>query len=172
MLTMSKHFGGGISISAVSTTDQIADRVQGSGFIHGHSHTSDPLACAAARASLDLITDEDLPEKATVLGKYWWSHLDALQDRHEIIGDVRGRGILQGIELVKDRETKEPAFAAGYQIEADAIEAGLFLSVRRGGSVLRFVPPWTTSHAQFDRAAEILDQALDRAKSTLAAEGK
>lgn len=162
LLTMSKHFGGGISISAVSMSDEIADKVQSTGFVHGHSHTSDPLACAAASASLDLTVEEDLPTKAAELGAYWRSHLDELQSSHEIIGDIRGRGLLQGIELVRDRETKEPAFDAGRKIEAECIDTGLFFSVRRGGSVLRFVPPWSTTPAQFDNAAEILDRALHK----------
>lgn len=166
IVTMSKHFGGGVSISAVTTTDEIADQVQSTSFIHGHSHTSDPIACAAAHASLDVMTDENLPAKAAELGGYWRRHLEQLQARHELIGDVRGRGILQGIELVKDRETKEPAYEAGYQIEADCLEDGLFFSVRRAGSVLRFVPPWTTTRVQFDKAAAMLDRALSRAEET------
>jgi 2,2-dialkylglycine decarboxylase (pyruvate) len=167
ILTMSKHFGGGISISAVSTTDEIADKIQRDKFVYLHSHSSDPLACAAALASLEIIIDEDLPAKAQELGAYWRGHLDELAARHEMIGDIRGRGILQGIELVKDRETKEPAFEAGWAIERECLEAGLFFSVRRGGSVLRFVPPWTTSKDQFDRAAGMLDKALGHAADTL-----
>lgn len=163
ILTMSKHFGGGVSISAVATTDEIADTVQARGLIYTHSHMSDPIACAAAGASLDMTVEENLPERARELGAYWRAHLEELASRHEIIGDIRGRGLLQGIELVKDRQTKEPLFEAGKQIEQDCIDAGLLFSIRRGGSVLRFVPPWTTTTHQFDLAAEILDAALTRA---------
>jgi 2,2-dialkylglycine decarboxylase (pyruvate) len=167
LLTMSKHFGGGISLSAVSTSDEIADALAQDGFVHGHSHTSDPLACAAGSATLDLIVDEDLPNRAQEIGRYWRSHLDDLGDRHELIGDIRGRGLLHGIELVKDRETKEPAFEAGKLIEQESLESGLLFSVRRRGSVIRFVPPWTTTTGQLDQAAEIMDRALRKARDKI-----
>ena len=160
IVTISKHFGGGVSISAVVTTNEIADAVQDRGFVHGHSHTSDPLACAAASATIDTIVEEDLPAKATAIGSYWRGCLDDLASRHEIIGDIRGRGLLQGIEFVHDRATHRPAYGHGAQIEAACMARGLLFSVRRNGSVLRFVPPWTTTESQLDRAAAILDEAL------------
>lgn len=160
IVTISKHFGGGVSISAVVTTNEIADAVQARGFVHGHSHTSDPLACAAASATIDTIVEEDLPAKATAIGSYWRRCLDDLASRHEIIGDIRGRGLLQGIELVQDRETHKPAYGHGAQIETACLASGLLFSVRRNGSVLRFVPPWTTTESQLDQAATILDEAL------------
>lgn len=160
IVTISKHFGGGVSISAVVTTNEIADAVQARGFVHGHSHTSDPLACAAASATIDTIVDEDLPAKATTIGSYWRRCLDDLASRHEVIGDIRGRGLLQGIEFVEDRATHKPAYGHGAQIEAACMARGLLFSVRRNGSVLRFVPPWTTTESQLDRAATILDEVL------------
>ena len=160
IITVSKHFGGGVSVSAVVTTDAIADVVEEHGFVHGHSHTSDPLACAAASATIATIVDDDLPAKARELGRYWRGCLEALARRHEVIGDIRGAGLLQGVELVLDRETREPAYGLGGRLEPALVEAGLLLSVRRRGAVLRFVPPWTTTEAQFDRAAAILDRAL------------
>ncbi len=167
LLTMSKHFGGGVSISAVATTDEIADDMQSKGFIHAHSHSADPMACAAATASLNVIQDEQLAEKATEIGSYWHGHLEELASSHEVIGDVRGRGLLHGIELVKDRESKEPAFEVGQQLERECVDSGLFFSMRRGGSVIRFVPPWTTTRAQFDAAADILDRGLRKAIGAL-----
>ena len=102
-------------------------------------------------------------DAARELGEYWKGHLRQLAERHEIIGDIRGRGLLQGIELVTDRETKEPAYQAGQEIGRICLEDGLIFSLRRGGSVIRFVPPFTTTHAQFDQAADILDSALTQA---------
>jgi 2,2-dialkylglycine decarboxylase (pyruvate) len=160
IITMSKHFGGGVGVSAATTTDEIADRVESRGFITGHSHQNDPLSCAAGSASIDEIVLENLPAKALEIGSYWRAHLDQLAERHELIGDIRGRGLLQGIELVWDRDTKEPAFSAGRDVGNHCVENGLLFSVRRGGSVLRFVPPWTTTPDQMDRAATILDEAL------------
>ncbi len=160
ILTVSKHFGGGISISAVITTDEIADAVEEKGFVFGHSHTSDPLACAAAAATIGTIVAEDLPNKAAELGKSWRARLEMLGRRHPIIGDIRGRGLLQGIELTT-HPVKESSRGIGYAIERQCLASGLLFSVRRNGTVLRFVPPWTTTEAQFDQAAHILDKAFE-----------
>ena len=160
ILTVSKHFGGGIAVSAAVTTDEIEDRVASSGYVVGHSHSNDPITCNAGIASIDIILEENLTEKARELGEYWKGHLLRLQTDHEIIGDVRGRGLIQGIELVKDRETREPAYAEGTEIGQRCQRNGLIFSMRRRGSVLRFVPPFSTTREQFDTAAEILDGAI------------
>lgn len=159
VLTTSKHFGGGITISAVVTTPEIERRVVERGFIYSHSHVSDPLACNAAIASLDVIRDENLPERARAIDACWKGLMGELAARHELIGDVRGRGLIQGIELVLDRERRTPALI-GEQLADRCLERGLILSVRRRGAVLRFVPPFTTTDAQLQRAAAILDEAL------------
>jgi 2,2-dialkylglycine decarboxylase (pyruvate) len=160
VLTVSKHFGGGITISAVVTSAEIEAVVAARNFVFMHSHTSDPLACGAGLASLRVILEDKLWERATQLGTYWQGHLQRLAERYELIGDVRGRGLIQGIELVGDRARKTPAYEAGPQIAQRCLEQGLLCSVRRGGSVLRFVPPFSTTESQFDQAAEILERAL------------
>ncbi len=162
IVTLAKHFGGGICISAVVTSAQIEARATAEEFIVTHSHSNDPLACAAGLASLDVVEQDRVPEKARKLGAQLKSKLLALAERFEIIGDVRGRGLLQGIELVRSRETKEPATEAGPQIAARALREGLIFSVRREGSVLRFVPPATTTEAQLDHAIDILTDALEQ----------
>ena len=161
IVTLAKHFGGGVCISAVITSAEIEERVTADEFIVTHSHSNDPLACAAGIASLDVVEQDRVPEKARKLGGYLKAKLQGLADRFELIGDVRGRGLLQGIELVHSRETKEPATDAGPRIAAHALREGLIFSVRREGSVLRFVPPATTSEAQIDHAMEILTDALE-----------
>lgn len=80
------------------------------------------------------------------------------------LAEKRGRGLIQGIELVWDGGRKTPAVEAGPQIARVCLEKGLLCSVRRGGSVRRFVPPFTTTESQFDQAAEILDHALQGVK--------
>ena len=160
IFTISKHFGGGVAISAAITTDAIEEMASESGLVVGHSHSNDPLPCHAAIASIDIILEEMLTDVAQRIGSYWREHLERLASRHEIIGDIRGRGLLQGIELVTDRATREPAYAQGREIGRRCLENGLILSVRRAGSVFRFVPPFTTTEAQMDEAAEILDAAL------------
>ncbi len=161
IITLAKHFGGGICISSVTTSAEIEERVVADEFIVTHSHSNDPLACAAGTATLDVLEREDLPAKARQLGGYLKSKLNELSDRFEIIGDVRGRGLLQGIELVRDRHTKEPATTEGKAITEQCLKAGLIFSVRRGGSVLRFVPPASTTEDQIDRAVEILSDSME-----------
>ena len=163
IITTAKHLGGGVSVSALTTTAEIEARVFERGFIATHSHSNDPLICAAGIASLDVITQEDVPAKARAVGGRWREHLDALAQRYEMIGDIRGRGLLQGIELVEDRHTRTPAYETGKRIACFGIEHGLIFSQRRGGSVLRFVPPASTTPAQIDRAAQILDDAFHAA---------
>ncbi len=160
IFTVSKHFGGGIAISAAVTTDEIEERVAETGLVVGHSHSNDPLPCNAAIASIDIILEEVLVDVAKNIGAYWRSHLEELARRHSMIGDIRGRGLVQGIELVEDRVTKEPAYRAGQEIGRICLENGLILSVRRRGSVFRFVPPFTTTEDQMDLAADILDHAF------------
>ncbi len=163
IFTISKHFGGGVAISAAITTDEIEEKASETGLVVGHSHSNDPLPCNAAIASIDIILEEVLVDVAQRIGAYWREHLGRLAQRHEIIGDIRGRGLLQGIELVRDRTTREPALEEGRQIGRDCLENGLILSVRRNGSVFRFVPPFTTTESQMDQAADILDHALGQA---------
>ncbi|HVC52534.1 MAG TPA: aspartate aminotransferase family protein [Stellaceae bacterium] len=166
MITVAKHFGGGVGISAVTTTAEIEGTVIGRGFTVTHSHSNDPLACAAGSASLEVIESENVPARAAAIGACFKGHLDALAQRWEQIGDVRGRGILLGVELVEDRHSLAPAGALGRAVQRYCLERGLIFSVRRDGSVLRFVPPVSTSEAQLDRAAELLDAALGAALAT------
>jgi 2,2-dialkylglycine decarboxylase (pyruvate) len=167
ILTVSKHFGGGLEISAVVTTPEIEEVASARGMVIGHSHTNDPIACNAGLASLDVIVEDNLPERAREVGKAWTRRLEALAAKHEVIGDVRGRGLIQGIELVRDRETKAPHFEAGRAVTRECLARGLLFSLRRNGSVLRFVPPFYTTEAQLDRAAEILDAAIGAALDSL-----
>jgi len=161
IITIAKHFGGGVGISAVITTAEIEDKVVASGYAATHSHSNDPLICAAGKASLDVILEEDVPAKARAIGERIREHLDAMQQRYEIIGDIRGRGQLTGIELVRDRNSKEPATEEGREVGRRCFANGLIFSLRRQGSVLRLVPPATTTPEQVDQAMEILRDAIE-----------
>ena len=161
IITVSKHFGGGLAISAMVTTDEIEQRALEGGLSFGHSHSSDPIGCTAGLASLEFILEEDVPARAAAIGTYWQARMRDLQQRYELIGDVRGRGCLQGIELVRDRATKEPAAEEANEIFCLCIEQGLLFSVRGAhGNVVRFVPPVTTSESQIDQATDILESAM------------
>ncbi len=160
LTTLAKHFGGGVCISSVTTSAEIEERVIADEFIVTHSHSNDPLACAAGTATLNVLERDDLAGKARQLGGYFRSKLNQLAERFEMIGDIRGRGLLQGIELVRDRRTREPATSEGRTITDQCLGDGLIVSVRREGSVLRFVPPASTTEEQIDRAISILEHAL------------
>ena len=162
ILTLAKHFGGGVCLSSVSTSREIEERVVADEFIITHSHSNDPLACAAGRATLETLEQEDLAGKARRLGGYLKAKLQTLAERFELIGDVRGRGLLLGVELVRDRRSKEPATTEGRAITQRCLENGLIFSLRREGSVIRLVPPASTTEAQIDEAAAILEEALEQ----------
>ena len=163
VMTLSKHFGGGLPISAMVTTDAVAERALEGGLTFGHSHSSDPIACTAGLASLDEILEEDVPAKARAIGARWQAGMESLMQRFPIIGDLRGKGCLQGVELVRDRATKEPAAGEAQDIYRDCLANGLLFSVRgQHGNVLRFVPPFCSSGEQIDRAVSILEGALAR----------
>jgi len=165
IVTIAKHFGGGVGISAVTTTAEIEDKVVSDGYAATHSHSNDPLICAAGVASLDVVEGENVPAKARRIGAQMREGLEALMQRYELIGDVRGRGQLMGVELVRSRSTKEPAADEGRNIGKLCFASGLIFSLRRGGSVLRFAPPATTTPEQIDRAMDILDRTLDDVSS-------
>ena len=164
IVTVSKHFGGGVAISAVVTTAEIEEEAIERGFSYSHSHSADPLGCAAALETISVIEEEGLVERANEIGSYWRGHLDTLAQEHPAIGQVRGRGLLQAIELVT--ESGAPASELGPRAASACVAAGLLFSVRRKGSVFRFTPPFTTTTDQLDRAAAILDASLrDAARS-------
>ena len=161
IITMAKHLGGGVGVSALTTTEQVEDKVIASGYAATHSHANDPLICAAGVASLDVIEQEDVPAKARRIGSHMRERLSALQQRYELVGDVRGQGQITGIELVRDRQSKQPATDEGREIGRLCFERGLIFSLRRSGSVLRFVPPATTTEGQIDQAMDLLAEALE-----------
>ncbi|MBV9785775.1 MAG: aspartate aminotransferase family protein [Acidisphaera sp.] len=165
IITVAKHFGGGVGISAVITSAAIEEKVVAEGYAATHSHSNDPLICAAGIASLDVIEQEDIPAKARRIGTQMHERLQALMQRYDMIGDIRGRGQLIGVELVRDRNSREPATEEGRAIGRFCFEAGLIFSLRRDGSVLRFVPPATTTPAQIDWAMDRLGEALEAAST-------
>jgi 2,2-dialkylglycine decarboxylase (pyruvate) len=164
-LVLSKTLGGGVPIGAVVTSAEIEAECHARGFMHVTSHVSDPLPAAAALAVLDVVREEDLPARAARQGDRLLGHLRELQARHEAIGDVRGMGLLCGIELVEDRDSRRPAEALGLALTDECERRGLSINLVRGGSggaanCLRMAPPLTIADAEVDAAAEILDASL------------
>jgi 2,2-dialkylglycine decarboxylase (pyruvate) len=160
-LTLSKTLGAGIPLSAVLTTAEIEERCHERGFLFYTTHASDPLPAAVGLKVLEIIVRDRLVERARAAGRRLRDGLLALQQRYEAIGDVRGRGLLLGMDLVRDRRTREPAPDVAQAVMRRCLELGLSTSIVRGGlGVFRIAPPITISDAEIDLGLSIFDQAL------------
>ena len=163
IMTMSKTLGGGLPLAAVSTTAKIEQDIYDKHFAFYTSHVSDPLLAEVGLAVLKVITEEGLIARANEMGDYLRERLRSLQQRYEVVGDVRGLGLLTGVELVTDRVSRTPAHELGAITTRKCLEGGLSMNIRRRserGSVRRIAPPLTVSASKIDRAAEILEASL------------
>jgi alanine-glyoxylate transaminase / (R)-3-amino-2-methylpropionate-pyruvate transaminase len=159
IVTMAKGIGNGAPLAAVVTTPAIAQALQSR--IHFNTFGGNPVSCAMGRAVLEVIEEEGLQAHAHALGEYFMRGLQKLADKHPLIGDVRGMGLMLGVELVKDRASKEPANEACAAIFERAKEMGLLIG--KGGlygNVLRIKPPMCIQQADVDFALNVLDIAL------------
>jgi 2,2-dialkylglycine decarboxylase (pyruvate) len=163
VLAVSKTLGGGLPLAATITSAAIEEDCVGKGFLHVTSHVSDPLPAAAGLAVLDVIADEGLVERARVRGEYMLDRLRDLQGEHEQIGDVRGRGLLVGLELVEDRESRSPANTLGAAVTKECFDRGLSMNIVRSGTnanCFRIAPPLVVTEDEIDLAVEIMDASL------------
>ena len=166
IIAISKHFGGGLPISAVCTTAEIAQKAVDNGYFATRSHATDPLLCAAGEESLNIVVEEDMPGKAKKIERMIKSAFRKMAREFDIIGDIRGRGVLLGIELVKDRKSKKPANKETQKIFDYCMEKGLIFQVRGVRdlrNVIRIVPPMTTPKDQIDRSMSIMYDAIKHA---------
>ncbi|MDB5589959.1 aspartate aminotransferase family protein [Enterovirga sp.] len=172
IMTMSKTLGGGLPLAAVATTAKIEEDIHSKHFAFYTSHVSDPLPAEVGLAVLKVIADENLVARANEMGAYLRGRFEELQQRYDVIGDVRGLGLLMGVELVEDRESRKPAHGLGALTTQKCFEMGLSMNIRRRperGSVWRIAPPLTVSHDEIDRATDILDRALRASLDELSA---
>ena len=163
ILTLSKTLGAGLPVAAVVTTAEIEQVCHDRRFLFFTTHVSDPLAAMVAGTVLDVIERDGLVARAQQLGELMTEKLRGLQDRHEVVGDVRGRGLLQGIELVVDRTTKEPAEGLGHAVTEACLRRGLHLNIVQlpgMGGVFRMAPPLTIDEADLEIGLKILDEAI------------
>jgi 2,2-dialkylglycine decarboxylase (pyruvate) len=163
ILTLSKTLGGGLPLSATVTTEAIENDVAAKGFLHFTSHVSDPLPAAVGRAVLRTVVAEDLARRALDIGARLRDGLTELQDRHEAVGDIRGAGLMLGVDLVRDRDSREPDERYGSAVTERCLQLGLSVNIVKFpglGSVLRIAPPLTISADDVELGIEILDQAL------------
>jgi len=164
MITMSKTLGGGLPISALLTTNEIAQAfAEPEPPLYYTTFGSNPLMAAAALANIETIMKEKPWERAEELGKYWINGLRKLQDKYDVIGDVRGKGVMIGVELVKDRKTKEPAKEESVRLKKEAGKRGLILPAGQGwlGNTIRLVPSVVMTKTQIDQALHIMDESFE-----------
>ncbi len=159
-MTMGKPIGNGHPLAAVVTTRAIADSFA-NGMEYFNTFGGNPVSCAVGTAVLDVIEMEGLQANAWQVGNRLLAGLTALMERHPLIGDVRGLGLFIGIELVRDRETLEPAaWEASYIVERMK-EHGILLSIDGPlHNVLKLKPPIVFDAANADFLVETLDKVL------------
>jgi 2,2-dialkylglycine decarboxylase (pyruvate) len=160
-VTLSKTLGAGLALSAVITTAEIEDRCFERKFHFYTTHASDPLPAAVGLKVIEIILRDRLADRARVAGERLRRGFETIMQRFEAVGDVRGRGLLIGVELVKDRHRKEPASELAQRVMRRCLELGLSTSVIRGGwGVFRIAPPITITDEQIDLGLSIFEQAL------------
>jgi alanine-glyoxylate transaminase/(R)-3-amino-2-methylpropionate-pyruvate transaminase len=159
IVTMAKGIGNGCPLAAVVTTAKIAETVTRR--IHFNTFGGNPVVCAQGKAVLEVIEKEKLQANSLKNGAHLFAGLEKLKARHNIIGDVRGKGLMLGIELVKDRASKEPAKAECALVVEKCRDLGLLLG--KGGlwgQTIRFAPPMCVTQPDADFLLDVLDTAL------------
>lgn len=164
ILTLSKTIGAGLPLAAVMTTAEIEAAAHQKGFLFYTTHVSDPLPAAVGLAVLDVVKEEQLAKRARELGRRLADGLIALKQRYPCIGDVRGRGLMLGVEIVTDRQSKTPDHELGARIAAEAFRRGLSMNIVKlpgMGGVFRIAPPLTISESEIDLGLRIISEAIE-----------
>jgi 2,2-dialkylglycine decarboxylase (pyruvate) len=167
-LTLSKTLGAGIPLSAVVTTAAIEEICHERGFLFYTTHVSDPLPAAVGLRVLQIVERDGLVQRAQAAGLRLETGLKALQERCDCIGDVRGRGLLLGVEIVADRSSKRPAPALGARIARHCMQRGLCMNIVQLpglSGVLRIAPPLIVSDEEIDLGLDLLSRAIADAVS-------
>lgn len=168
IMVLGKGLASGFPISTMITTKEIGDCWRPKQ--HTSTFLGHPVGCAAALASIKEIGDRGLIQRSQKLGSYFKGALEEMKDRHPLLGDVRGLGLLVAIELVKDKQTKEPApEEATRQVIAAALRRGLMATLRGGpyGNCIRMAPSLTITREQLKFAVKTLDESLMEVESSL-----
>jgi 2,2-dialkylglycine decarboxylase (pyruvate) len=163
ILTLSKTLGAGLPLAAVVTSREIEQTAHDRGFLFFTTHVSDPLVAAVGNTVLDVLERDKLDLRARELGGVLADGLRELATRHSVIGDVRGRGLLVGLELVLDRETKESSDELGAAVTRQCLELGLHMNIVQlpgMGGVFRIAPPLTATDDEIALGLTILDEAI------------
>jgi 4-aminobutyrate aminotransferase-like enzyme len=158
VITSAKSMGNGVAVGLTITTAELADKFQG---LTISTFGGNPVTSVAARAVIEVIEEENLRENTSVVGGYFRQQLEGLQEKYPLIGEVRGMGMMQALELVKDRGTKEPAATETTQVLECARRNGLLIG--KGGlygNVIRMAPPMNISKTDVDEGIHLLDKTF------------
>jgi 4-aminobutyrate aminotransferase/(S)-3-amino-2-methylpropionate transaminase len=163
LVTTAKSLGGGLPIGGVTGRAQIMDSVHVGGL--GTTYGGNPLACAAALAVIRAFEEDDLLSRANAVGERALAAMREIQERHsDFVGDVRGRGAMVAMELVKDAESKTPdKERTGRIVEAALQEGLLLLTAGQFGNVIRVLMPFAITDEELEEGLEILGRAVDAA---------
>ena len=167
ILTLSKTLGAGLPLAAVLTSREIEERAHERGFVFLTTHVSDPLLAAVGLTVMDVLERDKLIDRARTAGSRLRSGLEALQQRFECIGDVRGRGLLLGLEIVTDRASRQPDLEMADRIGDEAMARGLSMNIVKVpamGAVFRIAPPLTVSDEELDQGLRLMGDAIEAAK--------
>jgi 4-aminobutyrate aminotransferase len=159
MITAAKGIASGMPLGACVARKSVMDWSPGT---HGNTYGGNPVSCAASLATIDLIEKEYM-KNAVEVGAFAIEALEEIKARHPIIGDVRGKGLMIGVEFVKDRETKEPASDLTEAVVNKGFERGL-LMLSCGKSVIRVAPPLCITKSEMDEGLNIFEEALTAAE--------
>jgi 4-aminobutyrate aminotransferase len=158
MLVLGKGLGGGIFPLAALLTKAKFDVMQKQALGH-YTHEKNPVACAAGLATIESLEQDALLDNARIVGNYALQRLQAMMEKYPIIGDVRGLGLLLGVELVKDRKSKDRAFYEAEQVMYRALELGLSFKLTMG-NILTLTPALTITREEMKNALDILDECI------------
>jgi 4-aminobutyrate aminotransferase-like enzyme len=156
VMTLGKGFGNGFPVTAMLVSDQYKEAIEK--ISASTSYGGNPMACAAALASIEVIQEEHLCERAAHLGELLMKRMKEMETRHPIIGEVRGLGCLLGIELVKDKGTREPNEEAGRLVYQKAFRKGL--AWIPAGHILRMSPPMIMTDEEALKGLEIIEESI------------
>ncbi len=162
IVTSAKGIASGMPLGACIARKSVMDWEIGA---HGNTYGGNPVSCAASLATIDLL-EKGFMKNAKEVGEYAMDALEEIKARHPSIGDVRGKGLMIGVEFVKDRETKEPAKKLTDRLVDLAFERGL-LTLSCGQSVIRIAPPLSISKAEMDEGLKLFEDALTAAEKEM-----
>jgi 2,2-dialkylglycine decarboxylase (pyruvate) len=163
ILTLSKTLGAGLPLAAVLTSAELEQAAHDRGFLFFTTHVADPLPAAVGNTVLDVLQRDRLDERALQLGGILRHGLEQIAHRHEVVGDIRGRGLMAGLELVVDRETKRTSEELGVLVTRRCLELGLHMNIVQlpgMGGVFRIAPPLTATEEELSLGLAILDEAI------------